>query len=267
MAEEQLAGLMVAGHRLTPEVSASLHEASATTGVNFDFLVAQATVESGLRNVQARHSSAAGLFQFTAQTWLRMIRAHGAQYGLGDLASEITTLGNGHLGVSDGASEQKILDLRQDVKLSAIMAGELAKENGAGAGEGAAPQGEPGRASSGASLGRHRRRPRLAGAGRRSLAERRGAHAASGKAEPAALLRARQSHAGHGRRPLRQDQDAHRDAAEAARRRPAPRRRRRPPPRARAQRRRAEAEGVGSDQLSAVSRQQRQLTTGSDTLF
>jgi len=129
MAEEQLAGVMVAGHRLTPEVSASLQEASATTGVNFDFLVAQATVESGLRNVQSRHSSAAGLFQFTTQTWLRMIRAHGAQYGLSDLASEITTLGNGHLGVSDRASEQKILDLRGDVKLSAIMAGELAKEN------------------------------------------------------------------------------------------------------------------------------------------
>ncbi|HUH85076.1 MAG TPA: hypothetical protein VLX85_10730 [Stellaceae bacterium] len=130
MGEEQLAGVMVAGHRLTPEVSASLQEASASTGVDFDFLVAQATVESGLKNVQARHSSAAGLFQFTTQTWLRMIRAHGAQYGLGGLAQKITTLANGHLAVSDRASEQKILDLRQDVKLSAIMAGELARENG-----------------------------------------------------------------------------------------------------------------------------------------
>ena len=131
MAQEQLADLFVAGLRLTPEVSQSLHQASAATGVGFDFLVAQATVESGLKNVHARqrHSSAAGLFQFTAQTWLGMIRAHGAQYGLGDLAQQIVSLPNGHLGVRDRASEQKILDLRQDATLSATMAGELAKAN------------------------------------------------------------------------------------------------------------------------------------------
>ena len=134
MAEEQLAGLMVAGHRLSPEILDSLKSASASTGVDFDFLVAQASVESGFRGdvrARQRHSTAAGLFQFTAQTWLQMMREHGAAYGHGDLASRIVTLSNGQLGTLDRASEKQLLDLRKDVKLAAIMAGELAKQNAA----------------------------------------------------------------------------------------------------------------------------------------
>jgi hypothetical protein len=132
MAEEQLAGLTVAGHRLSSEIVDSLKQASAATGVDFDFLVAQASVESGLRggvHSRQRHSSASGLFQFTAQTWLSMMRRHGAHYGHGDLAGRIKEHANGHLTVSDPASEKRILDLRKDVKLAAIMAGELAKHN------------------------------------------------------------------------------------------------------------------------------------------
>jgi hypothetical protein len=133
MAEEQLAGLLVAGHRLSPEVIDSIKAASASTGVDFDFLVAQASVESGLRgNVRSRqpHSTAAGLFQFNAQTWFKMMRDHGAEHGHGELAAQITLRANGHLGTTDRASEAAILDLRRDVKLSAVMAGELAKQNG-----------------------------------------------------------------------------------------------------------------------------------------
>lgn len=132
MAEEQLAGLMVAGRPLSQEIVDSLKQASAATGVDFDFLVAQASAESGLRgsiHARQRHSSASGLFQFTAQTWLQMMREHGAEYGYGQLAERIITLPNGHLGSSDRATEKQILALRTDVKLSAIMAGELAKQN------------------------------------------------------------------------------------------------------------------------------------------
>ncbi|HUC68237.1 MAG TPA: hypothetical protein VMA53_22670 [Stellaceae bacterium] len=134
MAEEQLAGLIVAGRPLSPEIVDSLKQASAATGVDFDFLVAQASAESGLRgsiHARQRHSSASGLFQFTAQTWLQMMHDHGAQFGYGDLAKQIVTLPNGHLGVTDRATERQILDLRTDVKLSGIMAGELAKQNAA----------------------------------------------------------------------------------------------------------------------------------------
>ena len=132
MAEEQLAGLMVAGRPLSQEIIDSLKQASDATGVDFDFLVAQASAESGLRggiHARQRHSSASGLFQFTAQTWLQMMRDHGAEFGYGELAGPIITLPNGHLGTSDRATERQILGMRTDVKLSAIMAGELAKQN------------------------------------------------------------------------------------------------------------------------------------------
>ena len=132
MAEEQLTGLMVAGRPLSPEIIDSLKQASAATGVDFDFLVAQASAESGLRdNVHARqrHSSASGLFQFTAQTWLQMMRDHGAQFGHGELAKSIVAAPDGHLSVTNRATERQILELRKDPKLAGIMAGELAKQN------------------------------------------------------------------------------------------------------------------------------------------
>jgi hypothetical protein len=134
MAEEQLAGLMVAGRPLSPEIIDSLRQASAATGVDFDFLVAQASAESGLRgavHARQRHSTASGLFQFTAQTWLQMMREHGARHGYGELAARIAPAADGHLAVADRASEKQILDLRKDVKLAAMMAGELAKQNAA----------------------------------------------------------------------------------------------------------------------------------------
>lgn len=134
MANETAAGMMVTGHRLSPEIMQSLKEASAKTGVDFDFLVAQATAESGLRgavHARQRHSSAAGLFQFNEQTWMEMVRQHGGKYGIGDLAARVTTLADGRLGTTDRALDNKILDLRKDVRLSAIFAGELAKHNAA----------------------------------------------------------------------------------------------------------------------------------------
>jgi hypothetical protein len=132
MATETAGGMTVAGRHLSPEIMDSLKEASRATGVDFDFLVAQASVESGFRGdvrSRQRHSTAAGLFQFNAQTWLQMMRTHGAKYGHGDLADAVTTLADGHLGSADRATEKKILDLRKDVKLSAIFAGELAQHN------------------------------------------------------------------------------------------------------------------------------------------
>ncbi len=123
---------MVAGRALPPETLESLRQASQSTGVDFDFLVAQARAESGFRGdvrSHIRHSTAAGLFQFTAQTWMQMMREHGAKYGHAALASQIGVQPNGHLGTGDRATDKQILDLRQDVGLSALFAGELAKAN------------------------------------------------------------------------------------------------------------------------------------------
>ena len=123
---------VVGGHPLPPDVLQSIRAASASTGVDFKFLLAQASLESGFQSdARSRRSSAAGLFQFTNQTWLEMIRDHGQKYGQGALASRITTQANGKLGVEDKATEQQILELRQNVELSAHMAAELTKTNAA----------------------------------------------------------------------------------------------------------------------------------------
>jgi len=126
------AGTTIAGQRLAPEVMQSLRDAAAKTGVDFDFLVAQASLESGFRgSAQATKGSATGLFQFTGRTWIAMMREYGAKYGHADLARQIKTAAHGGLVVSDKATERRILALREDDQLSALLGAEYAKQNGA----------------------------------------------------------------------------------------------------------------------------------------
>jgi hypothetical protein len=124
-------GTVIAGQRLSPEVMSSIREAASKTGVDFDFLVAQASLESGFRgNIHANRSSATGLYQFTGATWLRMIHDHGAQYGYADLAKSIKLNAHGAAVVADKQIERKILELRGNDRLSALFAAEYARANG-----------------------------------------------------------------------------------------------------------------------------------------
>lgn len=111
-------------------VVSGIREAADSTGVSFGYLLAQATQESGL-DPHARNtkSSASGLFQFTAGTWLDMVKRHGAQHGLEDAADAIVKGADGRLDVKDKAMKKAILDLRKDPKLSSLMAAEFAKDN------------------------------------------------------------------------------------------------------------------------------------------
>jgi hypothetical protein len=121
----------IAGQRLSPQLMQSLRDAASKTGVDYEFLVAQASVESNfLSKAHASRSSAAGLFQFTGATWLRMMRDHGAKYGYADLAKQVKLAPNG-VAVADTGAHDKILALRQDDRLSAMFAAEYAKANGA----------------------------------------------------------------------------------------------------------------------------------------
>jgi hypothetical protein len=111
-------------------VQNAIASASASTGVDFHYLYHQAKVESGLNpNARASTSSASGLYQFTDQTWLGVIKNHGAEHGLGWAANAITQGANGHYYVSDDTTRQEILALRQSPETSAAMAGEYASDN------------------------------------------------------------------------------------------------------------------------------------------
>ncbi len=105
-------------------VADAVARAAEATGVDFSLLIRTAQRESGLNpNARAGTSSATGLFQFIDSTWLDMVRRHGAAHGLGQYAAALQS------GRVDSATRQNILALRNDPEISALMAGELVREN------------------------------------------------------------------------------------------------------------------------------------------
>ena len=106
------------------QIVATIRTTAEASGVDFSYLVKQAQVESGLNpNARAGTSSAAGLFQFTSGTWLKMVERHGASHGLG---AEAAALRSGSVSKSDVA---KLLDKRHDPELSTRLAAQFAIEN------------------------------------------------------------------------------------------------------------------------------------------
>ncbi|OJX81381.1 transglycosylase SLT domain-containing protein [Magnetospirillum sp. 64-120] len=111
-------------------VARHIREAADATGVPFDYLLAQANTESRLDpDAASSRSSAMGLYQFTASTWLDMIKKHGAEHGLGNYADAITQGKDGRLSVANKDLKKEILELRRDPRISAMMAGEYAADN------------------------------------------------------------------------------------------------------------------------------------------
>lgn len=122
--------ITAANYGIQPQVVACIQNASASTGMDFSYLMAQAARESSFDpNAKATTSSAHGLYQFVEQTWLSVFKDHGAEYGYGNLASKITTDTDGRMVVSDPALKKQILALRKDPQLSAQMAAEHASDN------------------------------------------------------------------------------------------------------------------------------------------
>jgi hypothetical protein len=112
----------------TSAVVAALKSAAAATGSDFHYLLGTAMRESSLKaNAQSSTSSAAGLFQFIDQTWLGLVKTHGAKYGLGSLAGAINSSPDGRYHAASDADRQTILALKKDPQVSALMAGEYAR--------------------------------------------------------------------------------------------------------------------------------------------
>ena len=109
----------------TSEVTAAISRAASRTGVDFNFLVAEARIESGLDpQAQARTSSARGLYQFVDSTWLRTVDKHGAKHGMAWAGDAVA---NGR--VIDPSLRAEVMALRDDPDASALMAAELALDN------------------------------------------------------------------------------------------------------------------------------------------
>jgi hypothetical protein len=106
-------------------VRAAIARAAQATGVDFDYLLAQAKLESSLDpSARAATSSAAGLYQFTGGTWLQTLERHGGRHGL-DWADAMIDRGQ----VLDPAMRAQIMAMRFDPNASAMMAAELANDN------------------------------------------------------------------------------------------------------------------------------------------
>lgn len=113
--------------KLDPQ--AAIRAAAKETGADFSYLLKTAKRESGMDpTAKASTSSATGLFQFTDDTWLRMIDRYGAKYGLDDAAQSVD-VGSGRAIVADVGDKAKILAMREDAVMASRMAGELANEN------------------------------------------------------------------------------------------------------------------------------------------
>lgn len=111
-------------------VQSAIARASAKTGVDFNYLLGQAQVESSLRaDARATTSSATGLYQFVDQSWLAVMKQHGGQHGLGWAADAISQGANGRYHVSDGATRTAILNLRTNSDVASLMAAEHAADN------------------------------------------------------------------------------------------------------------------------------------------
>ncbi len=112
------------------DVNSALQYASRRTGVDLDYLKTTAKRESNLDpDAKAGTSSATGLFQFIERTWLGVLKTAGGRHGYGELAEKIQPASGGGYTVTDAKARKEILELRQDPKAAALMAGEFTAQN------------------------------------------------------------------------------------------------------------------------------------------
>lgn len=116
--------------RSVRSVNQAISAAAEATTIDYEFLLAQAYLESAMNpQAQARTSSASGLFQFINSTWLRTVRRHGARFGLDDWAALIDSDAGGSIAVNDRRLQRQLLDLRKDPLVASVMAAGLAEDN------------------------------------------------------------------------------------------------------------------------------------------
>lgn len=116
--------------RVKRSIVETIIKAAQETHTDPVLLMAIADKESSFSTgVEARTSSAMGLFQFVDSTWLKAVRDFGAKYGLAKEAAFIDGPADRPT-VADAAERERILNLRSDPYLSAVLAAEMLKRDG-----------------------------------------------------------------------------------------------------------------------------------------
>jgi hypothetical protein len=115
-----------------PTVTGAIRRAAASTGANFDYLLATAKVESNLDpNLTVSTSTATGLFQFIDQTWLGVMKTAGRAFGFERYADAITQTSSGRYVVEDISLREEMMKLRKDPAANAVMGGVITQQNAA----------------------------------------------------------------------------------------------------------------------------------------
>ncbi|WP_210032237.1 transglycosylase SLT domain-containing protein [Methylobacterium sp. PvR107] len=127
--QEQGEAAVQFGARSVPgKVVDTIVKASDEAGVDPVYMMALADKESSFdTDAKAATSSAQGLFQFVARTWLEMIRTYGARYGLAEEAAAVK--GRGSAITVTAGMRNRVLGLRNDPRVAALMAAELIKRD------------------------------------------------------------------------------------------------------------------------------------------
>jgi len=111
-------------------ISSAIKRASKATGTDFRYLLTTAARESNFKpNAKAKTSSAAGLFQFIENTWLKTVKEEGGRFGLEKYSPHIYRTESGRYYVPDREMRSEILKLRHDANISAMMAGAFTQQN------------------------------------------------------------------------------------------------------------------------------------------
>lgn len=122
-------------NNVTPAAAFAVRHAAKVVGVDFGYMMELASAESGFEGgAKATTSSATGMFQFTDDSWMTMLYANGAKYGLKDIADHIDVKRDKNNNIvsakiQDPLIAQYALDLRRDPRVNALMGAEFAKEN------------------------------------------------------------------------------------------------------------------------------------------
>lgn len=121
-------------YNISTTAAAAIRLANIRTNADFAYMMELSSAESSFdHEAQARTSSATGLYQFTEDTWLHMVRRYGEKYGLSHLAQQIEAKDNMY-GVLVARVENPFvrfaaLELRRDPHLAALMSAEFQMRN------------------------------------------------------------------------------------------------------------------------------------------